>query len=138
MSSLKVIENKISAIQKYLKILDRYKKYSQKEIEEDITIRGALERYLYLAVQATIDLADAVIAYRGFRKPTTFRESFAILNEEEIIPLDLTEIMVDMVGFRNAVTHDYENLDYDTVYDVLKNRLQDIEKFIAKVEEKIK
>lgn len=36
MTNLSVIENKISAIKKYLKILERYQKYSQKEITDDI------------------------------------------------------------------------------------------------------
>ncbi len=71
MTNLSVIENKISAAQKHLKILERYKKYSEKEIEEDLDIRGAFERYLSLAIQSTIDLAEAVISYKNFRKPST-------------------------------------------------------------------
>ena len=65
MSNLTVIENKISSIQKYLKILERYKNYSREELENNIDIRGAVERYLYLVSQATIDLAEAVIAYKN-------------------------------------------------------------------------
>ena len=33
--------------QKYLKILEQYKKYTQEEIMTNIDINGALERYLY-------------------------------------------------------------------------------------------
>lgn len=138
MSSLKVIENKICAIQKYIKILDRYQNYSQKEIEENIDLRGAVERYLYLAVQATIDLSDAIVAYKGWRKPTTMSEAFDILEEEGIISRDEAEVLIKMTGFRNIMAHDYEKVNYDTVYDILKNRLKDIEKFIATVGEKIK
>jgi hypothetical protein len=46
MTNLSTIENRISAVQKYLKILERYKKYSRKEIETNIDLRGAIERYL--------------------------------------------------------------------------------------------
>lgn len=134
MTNLAVIENKISAIRKYLKILERYKKYSRDEIAENLDIRGAVERYLYLAVQAVIDLAEAVIAYRNFRKPTTMSEAFHILNEENIITSQLTEKMVKMVGFRNVMAHDYEKINYDIVYDVLQKRLKDIEEFIGKIE----
>lgn len=125
-----IIENKISAVKKYLKILEGYKKYSKKEIEEDLNIKGALERYLYLAIQATIDLAEAIIAYKNFRKPTTMSESFHILNEEKIIPANLTAKMANMVGFRNIVSHDYEKIDYDIVYDILQDKLKDIEEFL--------
>ena len=131
MTNQSVIENKISAIRKYLNILERYKKYSRQEIEQDVDIRGAVERYLYLATQATIDLAEAVIAYRRYRKPTTMTDAFYILNEEGVVPNELTEKMVGMVGFRNVVAHDYDRINYDITYDILQNGLKDIEEFIA-------
>jgi len=134
MTSLSVIENKISAARKYLKILERYKKYSKEEIKNNLDIRGAVERYLYLAAQAAIDLAEAVIAYKKFRKPTTMTEAFYILDEEGIIDAKLTEKLVGMVGFRNIVAHDYEKINYDIVYAVLHKGLKDINDFLRKIE----
>ena len=55
------------------------------------------------------------------------------LNEEKIISNELTEKLVKMTGFRNAVAHDYEKLNYEIVYDVLQNRLKDIEEFIGRI-----
>jgi uncharacterized protein YutE (UPF0331/DUF86 family) len=137
MINFNVIENKISSVQKYLKILERYKGYSREEIEKNIDIRGAVERYLYLAIQSTIDIAEAVIAFKNFRKPTTMAESFIILSEEGIIDREFAEKLIKMVGFRNIIAHDYEELNYDIVYDVLHQRLKDIEKFIEIIKEKI-
>lgn len=130
MSNLIVIENKISEARKYLIILERYKQYSQEKIVNDIDIKGALERYLYLATQSIIDLADAIISYKKFRKPTTLSESFFILNEEKVISKELTEKMVKMTGFRNTIAHDYGKLNYDIVYNTLHNNLKDIEEFL--------
>lgn len=130
MSNLMVIENKTSSIQKYLKILERYKIYSRKELENNVDIRGAAERYLYLVSQATIDLAEAIIAYKKYRKPSTLAESFDILKEEKIISEDLVEKMIGMVGFRNVVAHDYEKINYDLVYKILHQDIKDIKEFI--------
>lgn len=129
MTNLTVIENRISAVKKYLKILERYKKYSAKEIEEDLDIRGAVERYLYLAIQAAIDLAEAVISYKNLRKPSSMSETFHILNEEDIISPDLKTKMSKMVGFRNIITHDYEEINYEIVFEILQKGLSDIEEF---------
>lgn len=134
MSNIEVIENKISSIRKYLRILERYKGFSREKIEKDIDIKGALERYLYLVSQGTIDLAEAVIAYKGFRKPTTMSEAFYILNEQGIISAELTNKMIGMVGFRNIMAHDYERINYDIVYDILHHRLKDIVEFIRQIE----
>jgi len=133
MTGLTVIENKISAARKYLTILAEFRKHTRKAIQEDITIRGAVERYLYLAVQSAIDLGEAVISYKNFRKPTTMGETFLILAEERIIPRELADRLVKMAGFRNVIAHDYEEVNYDIVYDVLQNQLHDIESFVAAV-----
>jgi uncharacterized protein YutE (UPF0331/DUF86 family) len=133
MSSVKVIENKISSAKKYLKILQRYKGYSKEEIQNNIDIKGAVERYLYLAVQAAIDLAEAVIAFKSLRKPTTMSEAFYILNEEAFISNKLTKELVKMVGFRNVIAHDYEDIDYDIVCGVLQKGVKDIEGFLDKI-----
>lgn len=134
MTSLSIIENKISSIKKYLKILEDYKDYSQKDIENDLTIRGAVERYLYLASQAVIDLAESVIAFKNFRKPTTMGENFDILTEEKVISKELAEKMIKLTGFRNIMAHDYEKVDYGIVYDILQNGLKDIEEFLLVIQ----
>ena len=138
MTNISTIENRISAVQKYLKILERYKKYSRKEVETNIDLRGAIERYLYLAVQAAIDLAGAVLSFKNFRKPASLSETFIILEEEKIIGRKLCQQLVKMVGFRNILAHDYEEINYDIVSDILKNRLADIREFIRIIDKKIR
>lgn len=134
MTSIDVIENKVSSTRKYLSILERYEKYAKEEIESNIDIRGAIERYLYLAVQSTIDLAESMIAYKKLRKPTTMAESFHILHEAGIIPQDSAQRLVQMTGFRNAIAHAYEDLDYSIVFDVLHNGMKDIVFFLETIE----
>jgi uncharacterized protein YutE (UPF0331/DUF86 family) len=134
MTSINVIENKISAVRKYLAVLDRYQKYTRTEIENDIDIRGAVERYLYLVTQSTIDLAESIIAYRKLRKPSTMAESFHILHEAGLISAELMQRLVQMAGFRNVIAHAYEDLDYDIVFDVLHNGRKDISAFLEVVE----
>lgn len=137
MSSIEVIENKISSIREYLGILRGYAPRTFEEIIQDVTLRGAIERYLYLAAQATIDLAEAVVALKRYRKPTTMSESFDILCDEQIIAREIAGRMVQLAGFRNVIAHEYTKVNYDIVYDVLHNRLADIERFVKAVQEKI-
>ncbi len=133
MTNISVIENKISSVRKYLDILEHYKNFSKDEITGDIDRKGALERYLYLVMQASIDLTEAVISYKKLRKPSTMSESFHILEEADIITPELSQQMIKMTGFRNIIAHDYENLNYDIVYDVLQNRLSNIENLLDKI-----
>ena len=137
MTNLSVIENKISAVRKYSGILQRYQQRTQQEIENNIELRGTVERYLYLITQTVIDLAEAVISLKDYRKPTTLAETFRILNEAGMIDQTLTEKMVKMTGFRNIIAHDYEDLDYSVVYRVLHSGIEDIHTFLEHIQEKI-
>lgn len=137
MTNISVIESKISSILNYLKILKSYQHYSEQELKGDLTLRGAVERYLYLLSQATIDLAEAVISFKDFRRPQTHSESFDILQEEKLISTDLTEKLVKMAKFRNIIAHDYEDLDFGIIYDVLQNHLRDVEEFLKQIKNKL-
>jgi len=138
MTNFSVIENRISYLKKYLNILEGYKRYTREQIEKDVDIKGMVERYLYLVVQSTIDLAEAVLSFNNLRKPTTLGEAFVILEETKIIDKDLANEMIKMVGFRNILAHDYAEINYDIVYKVLQNKLSDIEKFIQQIKKQFK
>lgn len=137
MTGLDVIEKGISNVKKYLSILSGYKGISVKDLLNDLTLRGAVERYLYLVTQATIDLAEAIVSYKELRRPSTFSESFEILNESSIISKEVKTNMIQMARFRNRIAHDYGDIDYNVVYDVLINRLKDIESFLEEISEKL-
>ncbi|MFZ3032085.1 MAG: DUF86 domain-containing protein [Candidatus Moraniibacteriota bacterium] len=137
MSTLTVIENKISSVKKYLTILEGFKKYSLEELFQDTTIAGAFERYLYLVTQSTIELGESYIAYKDFRKPTTMRESFSILKENGVIEGELEEKLSKMTSFRNALAHDYEELDPRMLFNALHESLEDIKVFLVVLQEKI-
>src|SRR3989344_9034785 len=121
MTTLGIIEQYISAIQKNLKILKGLRKYSQKEIEDNDIIKGATERYLYLITQDSISLAEALIAFKDFRRPDAYAEAFRILREEEMISAALSEKMVQVAKFRNVIANEYKNIDYKIIYDVLQD-----------------
>ncbi|MBU0647660.1 DUF86 domain-containing protein [Patescibacteria group bacterium] len=137
MTNQKIIENKISQIKKYLNILDDYRRYSAQEMANDIVISAVVERYLYLVVQATIDLGEAFIAYKKLRKPATYKEVFEILSEKGLISNELADKLQNMSGFRNVLAHVYDQIDYHIVCEVLQNGLEDVEKFVKIAEKKI-
>ena len=83
------IENLVSMLEEYLKYAEEFKEYSREEIEKDLKIRLSVERLLYVITQTTIELANAIISYRNYRKPVSFRESFHVLYEHKIISQEL-------------------------------------------------
>jgi uncharacterized protein YutE (UPF0331/DUF86 family) len=100
-------------------------------------LRGVIERELYVISQAVIDLAEAVISYKNLRKPTTMREAFDILGEDGILPKEFLSDFSKIVGFRNALAHDYQDLKIEEVYNVLQNKLPQVEEFISYIQKTV-
>ncbi len=126
MTHLAVIENRSSLAKKYLTILRTYSKLTKKQILHDITFRGAIERYLYLAIQSSIDLAEAYISFKKYRKPQNMRDAFQILHEHRKISRPLLDTLLKMTGFRNIIAHNYDTIDEEILYDVFKHHAKDI------------
>lgn len=119
MTSIETLQVKISEVEKYFTIIKKYSTYSQKQLEDDLTLRGAVERYLYLLCQSAIDLGESIISFYSFRLPSTYSEIFEILHEQNIISLHLSQILAKMTGFRNILSHSYGKIDFMIVYQVL-------------------
>ena len=61
------------------------------------------------------------------------RESLDILGETGLLPKEFIEKFVGIVGFRNALAHDYEDLKMTVVYDVLQKKLVEVEEFLKRI-----
>lgn len=138
MTDIDILKRKLSEIEKYFQILKPLKKKSKEVIKKDPITYGAVERYLYLLCQATIDFAEAVISYSNLRKPGSYGEVFEILSEGDgLISRPLSLKMVKMTGFRNVLAHAYGEVDFEKLYTVLTKDIDDIKEFVKKVKEKI-
>jgi len=138
MSSREVIENKISFIQRELaSARGAYGASALDDLVKNRMVRGSLERDLYVIAQAVIDLAEAVVAYKRFRKPTTMREAFDILAEQRVLSPEFVDRFHKIVGFRNILAHGYEAVSPAVLYDVLQNKLGEVEEFLNFIREHI-
>ncbi len=89
--------------------------------------RALAGRYLVQAsAQATIDIANHLIASSGWRAPTDYRDSFTVLEENGVIATSLAKRMRDLAGLRNRLVHIYEEIDDAIVHESLTEGLHDL------------
>lgn len=84
------------------------------------------ERYLHLAVEAALDIANHIIADRGFEAPETYRDAFSILARHQVIPNDLARRLQGWAGFRNVLVHAYLDIDHGLAWDAISHDLPDL------------
>ncbi|MDP2815934.1 MAG: DUF86 domain-containing protein, partial [Rectinemataceae bacterium] len=58
--------------------------------------------------------------------PKESKESFSFLAKAKIIPQPLAKQLEGMVGFRNILAHEYQELGIKIMKDVIENHLDDL------------
>jgi uncharacterized protein YutE (UPF0331/DUF86 family) len=103
----------------------------------DRSTRVQAERWLQLAGEVAIDLANQLIAERGWTTPQTYRESFRILAREGVLAEQLASQMEGWAALRNILVHLYLDVDYERLHEILKEDLDQLESFAGAVAEQL-
>ncbi len=112
--------------------LEQVAPYAALEIEaykSDWRTQRIVERTLHLAIELCLDLADHVVADQRLRVPESGADTFRVLSEAGLVPLELGQSLGQMVGFRNILVHDYARLDPAIVLKVLRSDIHDLRRF---------
>ena len=90
---------------------------------------------LFIGINIIIDIAIHIVTDNNLGKPDTFRDAFTILEKEKFLSSDEANIYRSMVGLRNILAHEYLKVNKEMIYEVLQNRVVDMQKFIIFVNE---
>lgn len=91
----------------------------------------ALILNLYLALQATTDLALHLVAERGLGVPASARDAFFVLERAAFVSPELARRLAAAVGLRNRIAHQYGTLDLARVFEAAREDIGDLEAFAA-------
>jgi len=111
----------------YLGRLTAFREVGEDEFVREAALHDLAERYLHLAVEASLDLANHWIAERGFRTPDANRDTFTVLEEAGELPADLAERLRGWAGFRNILVHEYPTIDHRIAWRAIRNEIGDLE-----------
>ena len=122
-----IVLNKKESIERCIKqIRVYYASPSDIPFEEDYMKQDAIAVNMQRACEQCIDLANHTIKIRKLGLPKESRESFRLLTRNDIIPRGLADNLGSMVGFRNTLVHQYQDIDIQLMIDVIENHLDDL------------
>ena len=125
-----IVLNKKESIERCIKqIRVYYALPGDTPFEENQLKQDAIAVNLQRACEQCIDLANHTIKTRKLGLPKESRESFRLLAQSGIIPSDLGANLEKMVGFRNTLVHQYQQLDIQLMIDVIENHLDELVAF---------
>lgn len=86
---------------------------------------------MHLAVECCLDLANHLIAERGWPAPDSYRAAFRTLAQEGQIDPDLAEHMAGWEGLRTILVQLYLDIDDDRLHAALSNELEQLSSFAS-------
>jgi len=123
------ISSKLEQLEEYVEILKGYQHLKIEDLRTDHTLKGAVERYLEIALECTIDIGEMIISREKLKRPESYQEVFLILGEKGILPGNFAVKFAPSAGFRNRLVHMYTKIDIGKLHYYLQNNLEDIEQF---------
>ena len=119
-----VIFNKIETIER---CINRIRSVYDNNLDNlnDYTKQDSIILNIQRACEAAIDLAMHIISEKNLGIPQNSRDSFEVLNSNNIIDDELNKKMKSMVGFRNIAVHDYKVLNLKIVQVIIESHLKD-------------
>ncbi len=135
MVDVEVIKHRLNQLSVSLNKIERFKEILLEEFLEDDIIQDVVEYNLFIAINMMIEIATHIVVDNNMGNPETFGEAFDILNKEKYLDDNEAKIYRNMVGLRNILSHEYLKIDKKMIYDILKNNLVDIKRFIIFIDE---
>ena len=135
MVDVEVIKQRLVQLSTSLNKIERFKDLSLEEFLNDDIMQDVIEYNLFIAINMMIDIATHIVVDNNIGNPKTLGEAFDILNKEKYLSDDETKGYRNMVGLRNILSHEYVNIDKEIIYNIMKNNLVDMKRFIIFVNE---
>jgi len=131
MVDVEILSRKLSRLQSYVDELKAASDITWEKFQSDLRSKAFVERYLHLAIEEVLDIANHIVSFKQWREPTGYRDLLLILAEKEILPENQLHVFQNMASFRNMLVHRYEMIDTNLVFGIFSKHLPDFDLYIS-------
>jgi uncharacterized protein YutE (UPF0331/DUF86 family) len=127
--NLKVVHDRLQLIETCLDDLrSAFPLSSLEEFTADRRNAAAAESMLRRAIQSIFDLVRHLVAKAYGRGLLEYRELARLARERGLVQDPrLADVLEKLAGYRNRLTHFYDEVTDEELYDILRNRLADLD-----------
>jgi len=124
-----------SDIQRYLKDFDGVGIHGIVDFHDKRNFYAS-SMVLFSLLNRVFDLGSEMAIAHNLGIPSTDREIFVLLQKNGIIGHDLAHEMIGLVTYRNLLSHEYQGISEETLFNLTKN-IVSIRQFVGMMQDRI-
>lgn len=124
-----IIMRKLDALTRCVGRIEEKRPSTLEQLIANIDTQDIISINLERAVQVSVDIGAHIISDLSVPPPKTMGEVFAILSAQGVISVESDVALRRAVGFRNLSVHAYDQVDWERVFDIIHERLDDFRNF---------
>jgi uncharacterized protein YutE (UPF0331/DUF86 family) len=128
-----VVLNKLEALRRCIARVQAKTPASAAVLRADYDLQDIIVVNLERAVQVCVDIGLHLIGDREIPIPDTMAETFKSLRRAGILDEHVAERMTKAVGFRNTAVHAYQEIDWEIVFRIATDHLDDFRAFSRQI-----
>lgn len=125
-----VIQRRSQEVLAFCEDLKKLSNISREDFLKNTERQHAVMHLLQLAIEGSLSLGNHIVSRKHLGVPDTYQDIFALLEKGGILPSEFAKEMMKMARFRNRLVHVYWQMDLEQIYEILKTRLGDFEKYV--------
>ena len=111
---------------------------SNLEEYQRIATKRACERLLQIAVECVVDVCQLLVSGLRLGLPAEEADLLDKLEEAAVLTRETTDMLRRMRGCRNILVHEYGRVSDQIVFETVRNRLGDFDRFAGEVLEALR
>lgn len=132
-----LIQEKIESLRRCIKRIETKRPEQFEELENNLDLQDILSVNLERAVQMCVDIAAHILSQTESEPPETMAKIFELLENKKIIRSSTALSMKKAVGFRNIAVHNYKKINWEIVYNICHQKINDFKTFAREISEQI-
>ncbi len=128
-----LVEKKMDMMEEGLAYLRQAKRIDLGRFLASFEKIQATKHTLQETMEASLDIANHLLAAKGLPRSETYSGMFLALGEKGLLTRDLADRLAEMAGFRNLLVHRYAEVDNRRVHQILQENLTGLEEFVKQV-----
>ncbi|MBP9669776.1 DUF86 domain-containing protein [Candidatus Woesebacteria bacterium] len=131
-----IVTRKSKFVLEDLKRLEEYAKLSLEEYLDSFEAQMLTQRLLERILTRVIDINYHILSHKYQVIPTDYTDSFVQMMRSGEISSEMMEQMKPSAGLRNALSHEYDEIDSEKVYVGMKKTLEYVRGYLRYILDK--